>query len=57
MKLLISFFIALAIFLLGALIINLLKKLVERYGYSVVTDAVFSCCLIALLTLMIYLMF
>lgn len=55
MKLFISFLIALAIFFSGALIVNVLKKLIKRYGYDVVSSGVISCCLIALLTLLVWL--
>lgn len=55
MKLFISFLIALAIFLLGVLIVNLLKRLVKRYGYGVIVGGAINCCMIALLTLLIWL--
>ena len=54
MKLFISFLIALTIFLLGALIVNVLKELAKRYGYGVIVGSVINYCIIALLTLLIY---
>lgn len=56
MKLFISFLIALAIFLLVTLIMNVLKKLAKRFGDTVVVEGVCDCCIIALLTLLIYLL-
>jgi len=55
MKLFISFLIALATVLFGVLITQIIKGLIRKYGYSVVENIAFKCCLIALLTVLIYL--
>ena len=56
MKLLNSFLIALALYLWGALIGSVLKKLIKRYGYGVIVGGVINGCIISLLTLLIYLL-
>lgn len=54
MKLLISFFVALAILLLVALVATALGEFVKKFGYGALDDCFIVCCMIVALTFLVY---